>query len=92
LHPVGHGPLAYSSIKSDGSYQIRTASRQGVLPGKYVATVSWLSGPLAPGMTPKQREALERVPSRYCARETSDLQVEVKPGSNSFDLQMAKAK
>src|SRR6476469_1764313 len=41
LHPTGPGPLSYSSIASDGSYQIRTASRRGVLPGNYVATVSW---------------------------------------------------
>src|ERR1700743_2900379 len=35
LYPVGPGPLSYSGIESDGSYRIRTASRQGVLPGKY---------------------------------------------------------
>lgn len=92
LHPVGPGPLSYSSIASDGSYQIRTASRQGVLPGKYVATVSWRSRPPSPGMTLRQLQALEKVPIRYCTEETSDLHMEVKPGSNSLDLQLVKDK
>jgi hypothetical protein len=92
LHPVGPGPLSYSSISPDGAYQIRTASRQGVMPGKYVATVSWRSGPPSPGMTRKQLLALEKVPIRYCAEDTSDLHVEVNPGRNSIDLQLVKGK
>jgi hypothetical protein len=92
LHPVGPGPLSYSGISPDGSYQIRTASRKGVLPGDYVATVSWRSGIPSPGMTLRQIQALEKVPIRYCAEETSDLHVEVKPGRNSIDLQLVKGK
>jgi hypothetical protein len=88
LYPVGPGPLSYSSIASDGSYQIRTASRQGVLPGQYVATVSWLSGPPSPGMTLRQLQALEKVPIRYCGEKTSDLHLDVKPGRNSLDLKL----
>jgi hypothetical protein len=92
LYPVGPGPLSYSSIASDGSYQIRTASRQGVLPGQYVATVSWRSGPPSPGMTLRQLQALEKVPIRYCAVETSDLHLDVQPGRNSIDLKLVKGK
>ncbi len=92
LYPVGRGPLSYSGIASDGSYQIRTASRRGVSPGKYVATVSWRSGVPSSGMTLQQIQALERVPIRYCVKETSDLQVDVQPGSNSIDLQLVKNK
>ena len=88
LYPVGAGPISYSSIASDGSYQIRTASRQGVLPGQYVATVSWLSGPPSPGMTLRQLQALEKVPIRYCAAKTSDLHLDVQPGRNSLDLKL----
>src|SRR6478672_230182 len=88
LHPTGPGPLSYSSITPDGSYQIRTASRQGVLPGQYVATVSWRSGPPSPGMTLRQLQALEKVPIRYCALETSDLHLDVKPGKNAIDLKL----
>ena len=92
FYPAESGPLSYSNIGSDGSYQIRTASRQGVLPGKYVATVSYRSGPPSPGMTLRQILALEKVPIRYCTKETSDLHVEVKPGRNSIDLKLIKSK
>jgi hypothetical protein len=92
LYPVGPGPLSYSNITSDGSYQIRTASRQGVLPGRYVATVSWLSGPPSPGMTLRQLEALEKVPIRYCGEKTSDLNLDVKSGGNSIDLKLVTKK
>ena len=88
LHPVGPGPLSYSGITSDGSYQIRTASRQGVLPGNYVATVSWRSGTPSSGMTLRQIQALEKVPIRYCTEKTSDLNLDVKPGRNSLDLKL----
>jgi hypothetical protein len=92
FYPAESGALSYSNIGTDGSYQIRTASRQGVLPGKYVATVSWRSGPPSPGMTLRQIQALEKVPLRYCDKETSDLHFEVKPGRNSIDLKLVKKK
>ena len=92
FYPAVSGPLSYSGIGSQGSYEIRTASRQGVLPGQYVATVSYRSGPPSPGMTLRQLQALEKVPIRYCTKETSDLHVEVQPGRNSIDLQLVKRK
>jgi hypothetical protein len=92
FYPAASGPLSYSDIGSNGSYQIRTASREGLLPGKYVATVSWRSGPPSPGMTLRQILALEKVPIRYCAKDTSDLHVEVQPGSNSIDLKLTTKK
>ena len=81
FYPAEAGPLSYSNIESDGSYQIRTASRQGVLPGQYVATVSYRSGPPSPGMSIREIKALEKVPISYCTKETSDLHVEVKPAA-----------
>jgi hypothetical protein len=92
VYPAESGPLSYSDIGSDGSYQIRTASRQGVLPGKYVATVSWRSGSPSPGMSLRQILALEKVPTRYCLKDTSDLHVDVQPGRNSIDLKLTTKK
>jgi hypothetical protein len=92
FYPAKSGPLSYSDIASDGSYQIRTASRQGLLPGKYVATVSYRSAPPSPGMTLQQILALEKVPVRYCSKETSDLHVEVELGKNSIDLKLVNKK
>ena len=88
LYPAETGPISYSNIGPDGSYQIRTASREGVLPGQYIATVSYRSGPPSPGMSLREIQALEKVPIRYCTKETSDLHVEVKPGRNSIDLKL----
>jgi hypothetical protein len=88
FYPVQAGPLSYSDIGSNGSYQIRTASRQGVLPGQYVATVSWRSRPPSPGMSLREILALEKVPTRYCTKQTSDLRIDVEPGKNTIDLKL----
>ena len=88
FYPAEAGPIAYSDIGTNGSYEIRTASQAGVLPGSYIATVSYRSGPPSPGMTLQQILALEKVPIRYCTKETSDLHVEVNPGRNSIDLKL----
>jgi hypothetical protein len=88
FYPAESGPISYSDIGSDGSYQIRTASRQGVLPGQYIATVSYRSGSPSPGMSLRQILALEKVPIKYCTKQTSDLHVDVQPGKNSVDLKM----
>jgi hypothetical protein len=92
FYPAESGPLSYSDIGSDGSFQIRTASRKGLLPGKYIATVSYRSAPPSPGMTISQIMALEKVPIKYCTKQTSDLHVEVKPGKNSIDLKLVNKK
>jgi hypothetical protein len=87
--PVATGPLSFGTIASDGSFHLQTASTQGVLPGQYVATVSWRRGQPTMGMSEKDIEGLEKVPVRYCKTETSDLRFDVKPGINSFDLKMS---
>jgi hypothetical protein len=88
FYPTETGPISYSDIGSDGWYQIRTASREGVLPGDYVATVSYRSGPPSPGMSVREIEALEKVPIRYCTKDKSDLHVKVEPGRNTIDLKL----
>jgi len=92
FYPKTPGPLAYSDISPDGSYNLRTASRSGLAPASYVAIVSYRSGMPSSGMTLRQIQALERVPIRYCGKETSDLHEEVKPGRNSIDLKLTTGK
>lgn len=82
------GPVSYGTIGPDGSYHLRTASRDSVVPGAYIATISYRSGRPSPGMTVQQIEALEKVPVRYCNRGTSDLHVDVVPGRNTVDLKL----
>src|SRR4051812_48739718 len=51
FYPKTPGPLAYSDISPDGSYNLRTASRAGLAPASYVAIVSYRSGMPSSGMT-----------------------------------------
>ena len=88
FYPVGGGPLSYADIASNGSYHLRTATHDGVLPGSYVATVSWRSGLPSPQMTVKEVEALEKVPVKYCSKDTSDLRFSIERGRNSIDLEL----
>jgi hypothetical protein len=92
FYPKTPGPLAYSDISPDGSYDLRTASRAGLLPASYVAIVSYRSGMPSSGMTLRQIQALEKVPIRYCEKDTSDLHEDVKPGKNSIDLKLTRSK
>ena len=91
FYPVGGGPLSYADIAPNGAFHLRTATHDGVLPGTYIATVSWRSGLPSPQMTVKEVEALEKVPVKYCYKETSDLRVAVEPGRNSIDLKLTSS-
>jgi hypothetical protein len=86
--PEASGPLAYSAIATDGSYELRSGSFAGLKPGEYVATVSHPRGRPSARMTMAQIEALELVPVRYTSKTTSDLHREVAPGSNQIDLEL----
>jgi hypothetical protein len=90
--PEAPGQLAYSAISPDGSYNLKTPSRAGLVPTSYVAIVSYRSGMPSSGMTLRQIQALEKVPIRYCNKETSDLHEDVKPGRNSIDLKLTTGK
>jgi hypothetical protein len=92
FYPKTPGPLAYSAISPDGSYNLRTASRAGLMPASYVAIVSYRSGMPSSGMTLRQIQALEKVPIRYCDQDTSDLHEDVQPGRNSIDLKLTTRK
>jgi hypothetical protein len=88
FYATGSGPVSYGTIGADGSYHLRSASRDSVVVGSYVATISYRSGRPSPGMTVKEIEALEKVPVKYCTKDKSDLKVDVQPGKNSIDLKL----
>jgi hypothetical protein len=91
FYAVSTGPLSYGTIGPDGSYHLRSAARDSVVVGSYIATISYRSGRPSPGMTLKQIEALEKVPIKYCTKDTSDLKVDVQPGKNTIDLKLSSA-
>jgi hypothetical protein len=86
--PIAGGTLSFGNIATDGSFHLQTATIQGVVPGEYVATVSYRRGRPSPGMSDREIESLEKVPVRYCKQNTSDLRFDVKPGDNSAELKM----
>ena len=90
--PESSGPLAYSDILPDGSYQLQSASTAGIPPGRYVATVSYRRGRPSSTMTIAQIEALEMVPVRYTTFETSDLHQEILAGENVVKLELTSPK
>jgi len=88
FNPVAGGPVSFGIIAEDGNFHLQTASTQGVVPGKYVATISYRRGHPSMGMSEKEILALEKIPIRYCKQNTSNLQFDVVPGHNSFELKM----
>lgn len=68
-----------------GSYAIKTGNERGLAPGKYRVTVSaFQTRPGASDMDEPVPAFL--TPQRYNDPETSGLEVEVQPGSNTFDF------
>ena len=92
FYPVSEGAISYADVSTAGAYELRTASRTGVAPGAYIATVSYRSGRPGPGMTIRQIEALEKVPIKYCQKDTSDLRFEITAGHNEVDLNLVSTK
>ena len=71
---VGGGPGCYSMTDANGRFNMRTGSRDGILPGKYVGA---LQPP--PGV---------EIPAKYGSIETSGLEFDVQPGKNEFEIEL----
>jgi hypothetical protein len=87
--PVNGGPLAYSPIDSDGSYQIKTGREVGLPSGEYVATVIANEPPqqsTAPGEPPPDGKPI--TPEWYRSKQSSGLKYKVEPGTNTFNLEL----
>ena len=71
---VGGGPGCYGMTDAAGRYDMRTGSRDGLLPGKYRGALTAPEG-LA-------------LPAKYGSIETSGLEFAVQAGKNVFDLDL----
>ncbi|MCG8450429.1 MAG: hypothetical protein MI725_12745 [Pirellulales bacterium] len=87
-HPTsGLGTPASSLIKPNGRYELSTGSKRGLQPGEYKVTIrlgkiSWPNGKSQmPAIT-------ELAPKHYHRTTTTDLVVNVEPGSNRFDFEL----
>lgn len=84
FHPVGSGTPATATIGADGRYELRTASKAGLPPGEYVATVAAFE--IIPGSPPMPGKLL--IPGSYNRLETSGLRYTVESGENTIDIRM----
>ena len=78
-------PMAIGQIRSNGTYQMKTGSKDGVVPGVYQVTVS------AYQSKPSEDDLGEPIPvlltpAQYNSPGESGLTADVKPGRNNVDL------
>jgi hypothetical protein len=97
FHPVGPGPTAIGTIKSDGRYELAIGGDRSIPSGDYLVTVdateAVTSEPPAvaakgPPLPPKPPRRL--TPAKYADKETTDLRFTVKSGGNTIDLPLKK--
>jgi hypothetical protein len=97
--PVSAGVVRFSNakaaidttaeIQSDGSYSIQRARGAGLPAGDYSVAVmpSRTDAPVG-SMVPISESQCAEIPSKYRKAATSGLTLSVKPGSNTFDIDM----
>jgi hypothetical protein len=80
----GHGATAVGYLDENGTYNLATGSHIGVLPGRYLVSVSAteLISPKIPGEAGSGRLA---TPPRYANAKSSGFTAEVTSGNNTFD-------
>jgi hypothetical protein len=90
FHPVAGGPAAYAMIGDDGSYTVQTGRAGGLPAGDYQVSITANENAAvaqtAGGGPPPPGKPI--TPLWYRMKETSGLQVTVKPGSNTIDLEL----
>jgi hypothetical protein len=83
---AGDGNPAVGTIQPDGSYFMKTSRADGLPPGKYrVAVTVYEATKSAPGERSMTMPALV-TPSKYTKSDSSGLEYDVVPGSNSIDI------
>jgi len=87
----GHGTAAVGYLDENGKYELSSGSRVGVLPGRYMVSVSAteIIPPKIPGEAPSGRAA---TPSRYADAKNSGFAAEVVRGHNTFDYALSSQK
>jgi hypothetical protein len=77
--------MGVGQIESDGSYEVKTGSYEGLAPGRYAVTVTaFKTLPSPDGL--EEPVPVPLTPLKYNNPETSGLNVEIKPGSNRYDI------
>ena len=85
----GQSNPARGAVELNGSYFLKTSRDKGLSAGKYKVSVSIFSQPT--DVKPGERSMIEAkliIPSRYVSADTSGLEYEVNPGSNTIDIEL----
>jgi hypothetical protein len=85
----GRGAPGAGLADSNGNYFVSTGSQKGLPPGNYVVTLSASEYTPPPGGGMPSRKLL--TPPRYANPKLSGLRTEVKPGSNTYDIQLSSS-
>jgi hypothetical protein len=84
----GQGPNGYGSIQSNGSYEVKTGTSDGLPPGEYKVTVHAAGPPPPP--TPENPEPIPEslIPMRYRSASTSGLSYTVTASGGTYDIKL----
>ena len=81
---TGRGATAVGNLDQNGRYNLSTGSRVGVLPGKYLVSVSAVEI-IPPKIAGEAGSGRLATPPRYADAKTSGFTAEVSSGRNTFD-------
>ena len=86
--PTAGGAHAIATIQPDGTFAVKTATRQGVEPGTYQVRISAFSQVPGPTMSEAQIDKLRLVPLKYWSETTSGLEFGIVKGANEFNIEL----
>jgi hypothetical protein len=84
----GRGNPSAGTIGRDGNYVLKTSNAPGLNAGKYRVSVNALDTPNPPPGVRDTTPPKQLVPEKYTNIETSGLEYEVKPGSNTINIDL----
>ena len=88
FHPLAGGPVATGSIQSDGTFTVQTATKAGLPPGEYKATVV-AADPPPPGDEETPGKLLTA--PEFGRLDSTPLQYTVGEGANHFEINVDPA-
>jgi hypothetical protein len=98
--PIGPGVIVFApidgqdnpatgAIQLDGSYFMKTMRDEGLRPGEYKVAVQIHEIPTDLAYGEKDMRPIKfRIPEKFTTVEKSGLEFEVKPGSNTIDIEL----
>ena len=88
FHPVAGGPVATGAIQSDGTFTVKTATKEGLPPGEYKVTVV-ATDPPPPGDDENPGTLLTA--PEFGRIDSTPLSFNVETGENNFEFSVDPA-